>query len=428
MNIKDPLQVENFEIKEAWITPHTSKTKRVAIDTSAIKQFEYTEGLMQKFLQVTLQIEDSTASLFEAIYGMEKIELIVEDKFSDVSLEFTESSVNGPLFIYEVHTKEVTDTIKSFVLELCREDAMNNAVTRIGKKYTSISAQELVKDVIEKELKSKKPIALENISDSYNKITFIPPNSKPYEVLVWTRNKFISVDQKSTKTGGANCSAGYFFWEGYDTYNFQSFDSIAQQKGQSAAYSTGDGSGGMDEAFRLQGINFPKTLNIMENFDQGFYSGEIDFFDITDCEVDTYRYNIKDNYAKWEKVAAQKDLPVLYKEALSDVSTRTMTVAYTKDLFLGSDEDNTDDKLMFLETVGQAVSRFGVFTSQMLTASCMSNLELRAGNIISIEIYGADGEVDKNQSGRYILFELRHIGTGANMRTNLTLVRDSFGV
>ena len=144
--------------------------------------------------------------------------------------------------------------------------------------------------------------------------------------------------------------------------------------------------------------------------------------------MDTYRYNIKDNYAKWEKVAAQKDLPVLYKEALSDVSTRTMTVAYTKDLFLGSDEDNTNDKLMFLETVGQAVSRFGVFTSQVLTASCMSNLELRAGNIISIEIYGADGEVDKNQSGRYILFELRHIGTGANMRTNLTLVRDSFGV
>ena len=428
MNISDPLQTDSFEIESAFIHPHEGKTEKVAIDANSIKQFEYSEGLMQKYVTVTLQIEDSTASLFESIFGMEEIELVVFDKFSDKKLEFTRESANGSLFIYEVHSKDVTDTVKTFVLELCREDALNNAVTRIGKKYTSVSAMELVKDVIEKELKSKKPIALENISDSYNKITFIPPNSKPYEILVWTRNKFISVDQKSTKTGGANCSAGYFFWEGYDTYNFQSFDSLAQQKQKAAAYSTGDGSGGMDEAFRLQGVQFPKTLNIMENFDQGFYSGEIDFFDITDCEVDTYRYNIKDNYAKWEKVAAQKDLPVLYKEALSDVSTRTMTVAYTKDLFLGSNEDNTNDKLMFLETVGQAVSRFGVFTSQVLTASCMSNLELRAGNIISIEIYGADGEVDKNQSGRYILFELRHIGTGANMRTNLTLVRDSFGV
>ena len=428
MNISDPLQTDSFEIESAFIHPHEGQKEKVAIDVGAIKQFEYSEGLMQKYITVTLQIEDSTSSLFESIFGMEEIEIVVFDKFSDKRLEFTRQSANGSLFIYEVHSKEVTDTVKTFVVELCREDALNNAVTRIGKKYTSISAQELVKDVIEKELKSKKPIALENISDSYNKITFIPPNSKPYEVLVWTRNKFISVDQKSTKTNGANCSAGYFFWEGYDTYNFQSFDSLAQQKGQAAAYSTGDGFGGMDEAFRLQGVNFPKTLNIMENFDQGFYSGEIDFFDITDCEVDTYRYNIKDNYAKWEKVAAQKDLPVLYKEALSDVSTRTMTVAYTKDLFLGSNEDNTNDKLMFLETVGQAVSRFGVFTSQILTASCMSNLQLRAGNIITIEIYGADGEVDKNQSGRYVLFELRHIGTGANMRTNLTLVRDSFGV
>ena len=117
-----------------------------------------------------------------------------------------------------------------------------------------------------------------------------------------------------------------------------------------------------------------------------------------------------------------------YKAALSDVSTRTMTVAYSKDLFLGSNEDNTKDKLMFLETVGQAVSRYGIFTSQVLTASCMANLELRAGNIISIEIYGADGEVDKNQSGRYIVFELRHIGADSKMKTNLSLVRDSFGV
>ena len=268
MNISDPLQTDSFEIESCFIHPHEGKTEKVAIDVNAIKQFEYSEGLMQKYVTVTLQIEDSTASLFESIFGMEEIELVIFDKFSDKRLEFTRESANGSLFIYEVHSKDVTDTVKTFVLELCREDALNNAVTRIGKKYTSISAMELVKDVIEKELKSKKPIALENISDSYNKITFIPPNSKPYEVLVWTRNKFISVDQKSTKTNGANCSAGYFFWEGYDTYNFQSFDSLAQQKGQAAAYSTGDGSGGMDEAFRLQGVQFPKTLNIIENFDQ----------------------------------------------------------------------------------------------------------------------------------------------------------------
>ena len=155
MNISDPLQTESFEIESAFIHPHEGKIEKVAIDAGAIKQFEYSEGLMQKYITVTLEIEDSTASLFESIYGMEEIELVVFDKFSDMRLEFTRKSANGSLFIYEIHSKEVNDTVKTFVVELCREDALNNAVTRIGKKYTSVSAMELVKDVIEKELKYK---------------------------------------------------------------------------------------------------------------------------------------------------------------------------------------------------------------------------------------------------------------------------------
>ena len=138
MNISDPLQTDSFEIESAFIHPHEGQKDKVAIDAGAIKQFEYSEGLMQKYITVTLEIEDSTASLFESIFGMEEIELVVFDKFSDKKLEFTRESANGSLFIYEVHSKEVTDTVKTFVVELCREDALNNAVTRIGKKLSLI--------------------------------------------------------------------------------------------------------------------------------------------------------------------------------------------------------------------------------------------------------------------------------------------------
>ena len=89
MNITDPLQTESFEIESAFIHPHEGKIEKVAIDAGAIKQFEYSEGLMQKYITVTLEIEDSTSSLFESIYGMEEIELIVFDKFSDMRLELS---------------------------------------------------------------------------------------------------------------------------------------------------------------------------------------------------------------------------------------------------------------------------------------------------------------------------------------------------
>ena len=95
MNISDPLQTDSFEIESAFIYPHEGKAQKVAIDVGAIKQFEYSEGLMQKYITVTLQIEDSTSSLFESIFGMEEIEIIVFDKFSDKRLEFTRQSANG---------------------------------------------------------------------------------------------------------------------------------------------------------------------------------------------------------------------------------------------------------------------------------------------------------------------------------------------
>ena len=99
MNINQPLQIDSFEIESCFIYPHEGKSQKVAMDVSSIKQFEYAEGLMQKYVTVTLQIEDTTSSLFESIYGMEEIEIVVFDKFSDKRLEFTRKSPNGSLFI-----------------------------------------------------------------------------------------------------------------------------------------------------------------------------------------------------------------------------------------------------------------------------------------------------------------------------------------
>ena len=65
MNINNPLQTDSFEIESCFIHPHEGKSQKVAIDFNSIKQFEYAEGLMQKYITVTLQIEDTSSSLFE---------------------------------------------------------------------------------------------------------------------------------------------------------------------------------------------------------------------------------------------------------------------------------------------------------------------------------------------------------------------------
>ena len=150
---------------------------------------------------------------------------------------------------------------------------------RVCKKYKEIDAETLVGDIIKNELKSTKPIVA---TPSSNKITFIPPNSRPLDVLVWIRNKYFGDPKRGKYT-----SAGYLFYENYNQYHFRSIDDIAGVSGSSAEYTVATTPGGVQEIQTLQQVEFTKSIDMISNFDRGFYSGQIEFFDINNCTVTT---------------------------------------------------------------------------------------------------------------------------------------------
>ena len=300
---------------------------------------------------------------------------------------------------------------------------------RVCKKYTSIKAEDLVEDILKTTLGTKKA---RSVSKSTNKLTFVPPNSRPYDVLVWSRNKYFAGDQKNVASGGSYVSAGYMFWETYNQYNFKSVDSIAGQTTEKQIYSTGSGTGGDDEYYTIRDPSFPKSVDMMNDFNRGFYSGKIEFFDTVNCEIVESKYTLKDNFSKWTTVAKNSSLPSLYSDVLSEESTRTMALSFNDDLFLESaNEKNTESKMLFKETVSQSIQRMGVFTSQIMQGRVYGNMRLNAGDILNIEFLNSNGDLDKTYSGRYVIFDLLHIyssGDKIKLKTDLTLVRDSFGV
>ena len=429
-----PLLLKNFRILGVQITfadpENPSSKKTTLIDKSSVLQFEYREGLLNQFVSVTLQIADTTSQLTDVLVGMEEVELVVQDYATNVKYEFREGTPNGSLYVYQIHDKQVIDTGKVLVLELCRKDALESAQQRICKKYNAIPASDLVQDILGNVLKTTKQY-LDNVSSSLNKLTFIPPMSRPYDILVWCRNKYISKDQKTTASGGSYASAGYLFWETYKGYYFKSIDSIAGQQATQFTYTTGTGLSGSDEVYRLNSPQFPKAVNMMMDFDRGFFSGAVDYFDTVNCEVVSQPYTLKENYEKWTKVGENSSLPQLYSDVLDDRPTRTMALSYNDDLFLepGS-EQNTESKMLFKETVSQSIQRMGVFSNTILTASVYGNMAINAGDIINVEFSSADGKVDKTYSGRYVIFDLTHLFSKSEdkLSTRLTLVRDSFGV
>ena len=421
-----PISEYSLEVEYLDITLHSGYVIRV--DSSSVIGFEYNEGLLQKYVTVTLTISDSNNMVSQALYGLEKVSLKVRDKVFNQAFEFSPSTPNGQLQIYEIHDKQVIDTTKIFTLELCRTDAILNGQTRVSKKYSGVKANQLASDVLGGILKTKKPT---NVTESINSLTFIPPSSRPYEVLVWSRNKYFDGEQKNTSSGGSYTSAGYFFYETYDEYNFVSIDSLAAKRTPKYNYYSGTGLGGSDQIFRMNHVTFASNIDLMKNFDKGFYAGRIDYFDVVNCEVGTATYDISKNYKTWTKLGEQADLPELYKKELAEKPTRVMTVAYNDDLFLESGEQKTDKKMLFLQTVAQSISRFGVFTSQVLNVNLVGNLTLRAGDLLQLDFPDADGKLDKTYSGRYIVFEVQHLynrsESDGNFRSNVTLVRDSFG-
>ena len=423
--MSSPLLINNFEIKKLNITLNNGVVK--AVDNKSVMSLEYSEGMLQKYITVTLKIADTTNGLSSALFGLEMVELVFEDLINKIKYEFTKSSGNGPLLINEIHDRQYNDTTKTFVLELAKEEVINNAVTRIGRKLSAKSAEQLINEMLA-EIKPKKPSA-PNISNSLNKITFIPPQAKPYEVLVWARNKFIGKDQKS---GGGYASAGYFFFEDYYKYNFASFDSFSAKRKEKFHFTSGVGLKGTDELKRLVSPKHLTNFNLLKNFDKGFFSGEVFFFDLVNMTYDVASYNLSDNYSKWKKLGEDDDLPRLYKDKLSKMKpTRTMAVSYNDELFLESGEDKTDNKMYFKETIAQSVQRFGIFTSQMFTDTIAGNLGLNAGDMVIVDFHDATGNVDPSLSGRYIILGVTHIFNRYMpenpFRTNVTFVRDSFG-
>lgn len=442
----EPFINTNFAIGSLTVTLNTGGS--IAVSPQQIGQLEYREGLLAKFISVTLVIGDTTSGLTDLLQGMEKFELEFSDTLREITYEFTEGSDNGPLYAYVVHNKKVVDNIKTVVVELCRKDAIVSMQKRVCKKYKEIDAETLVGDIIKNELKSTKPIAA---TPSSNKITFIPPNSRPLDVLVWIRNKYFGDPKRGKYT-----SAGYLFYENYNQYHFRSIDDIAGVSGSSAEYTVATTPGGVQEIQTLQQVEFTKSIDMISNFDRGFYSGQIEFFDINNCTVTTKQYSLSEYYPTWTKISGNDELttinaPALKKDLNTNVDittnnlgdnqpavelpygTRNMFVTYSSDLFAFSDgeENVVDDPGGFVNSVSQSVSRLGLFYNQVLTATAtVGNMGINVGNAVVVNFVSSEGEVDQSYSGRYIVSDLIHLYKKGEekYKTYFTLVRDSFGI
>ena len=77
--------------------------------------------------------------------------------------------------------------------------------------------------------------------------------------------------------------------------------------------------------------------------------------------------------------------------------------------------------------------RYNLLHSQMMEIQVPCNLELRAGDVIKVEIerQGDDkelGGLDEHTSGKYLILHLCHHFDSKRSFTSMTLARDTYGL
>ncbi len=332
----------------------------------------------------------------------------------------------------------VQDTTSSVgVFDLCTKEFLTNEQTRVPKRYSG-KISDSVTSILDDVLETPKPKDIEATANSYN---FIGNGRKPFFVLTWLAGKSIPED------GSYGNTAGYFFYETQDGYQFKSAETLIgpTQGGGSADASNAkkfffsdskDGKNGFDKILRYK-IN--SNIDVHEKLAIGTYCNVTHFWNpftfiltTTDFDMSEQDGEVRTAGTDMQFVAEefrQPNKPTRGMTAVLDVGTLpTGEDAEEQCERWKENPDETNDKIS--ERMVQGIMRYNQIFSISTDVLIEADFSLKAGDSIICEFPDLSAKTDRvsqKTSGYYLIASLSHKITGTGAYTSLNLVRDSFG-
>jgi len=409
-------------------------TKTIDI-TNSILGIDYYEDILSPCITMTIDLMNAY-SIFNGlpIRGGESVAMEIETVFGNFRLDGEKA-----MFVTKLSGLDAQRTNESFTLHLTSKEALQNETVRCCTKYNNANINTHVEDILKKVLQTSKIGQIEKTSNTYS---FIGNNKKPFHILTWLGPKSISAYSKSGNSGKeAKGTSGFLFYENIDGFNFRSIDSLVSNTQIQNSSSdkenifkyTFDGIGAiqandLSNNFKILNYNYEKNIDLMKSLRVGMYVNKTYFYDMYNQELKIYKYSLKEELKNATKLGANESIAA--SEQFGNSITRIMTRASdhgildSKGTFAESGRDNAD--------MSKSFSRYNLLFTQALNINIPCNVKLKAGDIIYAQFPQMEsaqtGEVDKEQSGNYLIKELRHHFSPNEMLTSLRLVRDSYGL
>ena len=408
-------------------------TKRIDI-TNSILGIDYYEDILSPCITMTIDLMNAY-SIFNGlpIRGGESVAMEIETVFGNFRLDGEKA-----MFVTKLSGLDAQRKSESFTLHLTSKEALQNETVRCCEKYNNANINTHVENILKKVLQTTKIGKIEQTSNTYS---FIGNNKKPFHILTWLGPKSISAHSKSGNSGKeAKGTSGFLFYENIDGFNFRSIDSLvsntqiqnsSSDKENIPKY-TFDGIGAiqandLNNNFKILNYNYEKNIDLMKSLRVGMYVNKTYFYNMYTQELDIYKYRLKDELG--DKTLGGNE-SIAISEQFGDSITRILVrtsdhgILDSKGTFAQSGRDNAD--------MSKSFSRYNLLFTQALNINIPCNVKLKAGDIIYAQFPQMEsaqtGEVDKEQSGNYLIKELRHHFSPNEMLTSLRLVRDSYGL
>ena len=413
--------------------------------SEGVVSFNYNEDLYSPMLTAKVLVINTGNTIrgnsgkMESLYngfplrGGERVVIKISGNCAtNKGLDFSDQ-VSKYFYVGSITNVLIKDGKETFTLNLVSREAITNETIRVGKRFpTSQKISDSVKDIVENYLSSNK---LYDVDETENTYGFIGNMRKPYTIVTWLASK--SVPAKVSKGGS---TAGYFFFETQRGLRFKSIDQLIDQDPYEETYFYTPGVveyKGPRNDFKILEYSTQRNQNLLENLERGAYCSHRKYINPLTFEYTPTPkciFKLDDYSGKIKNLGGDIDVTL---PTLNDKDSRTLASVPSRYITGFKDIGTIENDTSFSENAdpalihSQAMMRYNILFTQLLVMTVPLNTNLVAGDIVNCKFPRIDQEkrkeIDRNQSGLYMIKELVHYFDASGSYTKLKLVRDTFG-
>jgi hypothetical protein len=427
-----------------------------AVDlTPYMVELNYFEDIFSDTISAKVVISDSIGIIHHlSVDGTEKVVI----SFSDGQRSTT---INHEFRLYSITNRsfDIGNYFESYNMNLCSEELVLSQKYRVCKSYPKKTISDMVTDILDNLLQTKKVRIIEQTYGSYD---IVIPSKKIFESINW----LTSFAQVSNNKG-----ADMLFYENNRGYNLSSLQSLYKNKPYPNSYSYDpknvrkESNLDMDfenEAFNILKLEVLNTLDTLNATSVGSFASRLITIDPMMRKSYINDFNYKEYFPNAQKLNSEdvttnndtsfdganytdrfgSNLFDLKTKAQQDGQKQTGTFGVgplklmvtnnnqTSQDFYKNNSQNVKNDFFVEKTSAYRESQISLLNYTRVKIIIPGNSDLMVGTILDLDIFGMDAqtldtsspgkrEEDSYLSGKYLITAIRHV---VNVNRYITVV------